>query len=72
MGLFYKKAAYDRTHLLRQACEQVRQKKYKRALPLLRQLVAREPHNPELHALIASPSCANTQPTITRPSGDSI
>ena len=55
MGLFRKKAAYDRTHFLRQAREQVRQKKYKRALPLLRQLVAREPRNPELHALIASP-----------------
>jgi hypothetical protein len=55
MGLFRKKAAYDRTHFLRQVREQVRQKKYKRALPLLRQLVAREPRNPELHPHDAYP-----------------
>jgi len=53
MGLFGSENQYDRTLLLRQAREELRNRKYKRALPLLRELMAREPNNPELHALIA-------------------
>lgn len=53
MGLFRRNTRYDRTHFLRRAREELRDRKYKRALPLLRQIMAREPNNPELHALIA-------------------
>lgn len=55
MGLFGRKAHYDRTDYLRRAREELRNKKFARALPLLRQLVAREPNNPELYSLIAVP-----------------
>jgi Flp pilus assembly protein TadD len=55
MGLFGGKTHYDRTDFLRRAREELRNKKFSRALPLLRQLVAREPNNPELHSLIAAP-----------------
>jgi thioredoxin-like negative regulator of GroEL len=53
MGLFGRGTQYDRTLFLRQAREELRNGKFKRALPLLRQIMAREPNNPELHALIA-------------------
>ncbi|MBW2290692.1 MAG: tetratricopeptide repeat protein [Deltaproteobacteria bacterium] len=53
MGLFGRGTQYDRTIFLRRAREELRNGKYKRALPLLRQIMAREPNNPELHALIA-------------------
>lgn len=53
MGLFGQGTQYDRTLFLRKAREELRNGKFKRALPLLRQIMAREPNNPELHALIA-------------------
>jgi len=53
MGLFGRGTQYDRTIILRRAREELRKGKFKRVLPLLRQVMAREPNNPELHALIA-------------------
>ncbi len=53
--LFRRRSQYDRTRFLREAREELRNKKFRRALLLLRQLLAREPNNPELHALIAAP-----------------
>ena len=38
MGLFSRKAKYDRTDLMRRAREELRKKKYASALPLLRGL----------------------------------
>ena len=53
MGLFSRRDQYDRTRLLREARKELRKAKFKRALPPLRSIMAREPDNPELHALIA-------------------
>jgi tetratricopeptide (TPR) repeat protein len=57
MSLFRRRNDYHRDRLIREAREFQRRKKHKKALALLRRVMAVEPNNVEVHALIA-PSLA--------------